>query len=271
LISGIYLILSLHISTPPSINTNIIDVQSKFDHIKPRAYVITADCRSPRFNVTKQNIERAFPDFFNVLCHLTIPLNDSRIHTSTVMLQRKFSSNLLAFVHLWTYKIPDQSQNPYEWSFIFEDDVNFIQAEKVLLPNFIASMKEFMYTPEIHMKDGFFYLGICGPTYPNDSQIIISRNSKIALYSEKGYGYCLHASAITAKRARLFWTEISSYRPNPTESSLDYQVRMYSNRSRNFFYTFGTSFHHPPKTGHYGIAYQDRGIFSTTVADEELS
>jgi hypothetical protein len=183
-----------------------------------------------------------------------------------VLIWKKFSSNLLTFIELWTYKIPDESKNVYEWAFIFEDDVNFNKPQNVFLPDFIQPLKEFMYTPEVQVKDGFFYLGICGPTYPNGSTIIISDNTNGTLYSKKGCGYCLHASAITAKRARLFWTEISSYRPNPTESSLDLHLRSYSIRSGNYFYIFGSNYLYPPGTGHFGIAFQDRGRFSTSIA-----
>ena len=105
------------------------------------------------------------------------------------------------------------------------------------------------------MKDGFIYLGICGPTFDNNSQSLISKNTNNSLISQRGYGYCLHATAITVKRARLFWSEISSYRPNSPDSALDLQVRDYSIRSKQHYYTFGSNFLYPPGTGHYGIAF----------------
>jgi hypothetical protein len=259
----VYLLLNLNTTPDPSFNTNIIEVQTR-----PDAYIITAACNSIRFNVTRQNIERVFPNFFNILCHLTVPLNDSRISTSPKMVQKKFSSNLLSIIELWTYKIPKNSKNVYDWSFIFEDDVNFNKPQTVFLSDFIAPLQELMIHPEVQMKDGFFYLGICGPLGPNISQTIVASNTRKALFSSKGYGYCLHASAITAKRARLFWTEISSYRPNPTEKSLDFQLRVYSIRSQSTFYVFGANFQFPRKTAHYGVAFQDRGQFPTTVADD---
>jgi hypothetical protein len=182
------------------------------------------------------------------------------------MVQKQFSSNLLAFVELWTYKIPKDSKNLYDWSFIFEDDVNFNKPQTVFLSDFITPLQELMIRPDVQMKDGFFYLGICGPIYPNNKSVIISNNTNGTFYSEKGYGFCLHASVITAKRSRLFWTEISSYRPNPTEHSLDFQLQSYSVRSNNSFYIFGSNFLFPPGTGHFGVAYQDRGKFESTVA-----
>ena len=178
------------------------------------------------------------------------------------------SSNLLAFVDLWTYVIPKESaSDPYEWSFIFEDDVNFINPSKVALLSYNNALKELLYNPEIQRQDGFVYLGICGPSFLNDTKPIVAKvtaNVNQTLISRKGPGCCLHASCITAKRSLLFWTEISSYRPN-LDLSLDKQLNDYSIRSSTFFYTFGANLLYPPGTDHFGIAYQDRGRFSNTV------
>ena len=234
-----------------------------------KAYILTGDCQSLRFNATRENIDRVFPFLFDVRCYLTIPLNDSRIHTGPTLIMKKFSSNLLAFVELWTYVIPEQSsKDPYEWSFIFEDDVNFINPTRVSLLSYTNALQQLMNDPEIQRKDGFIYLGICGPTFFNTTRTIVTNmqaDANETLVSQKGPGFCLHASGITAKRARLFWTEISSYRPN-LDLSLDKQLNDYSIRSNTYFYTFGSNFLYPPGTGHYGIAYQDRGRFTTTVA-----
>ncbi len=230
---------------------------------KINAFIITVDCNSLRYNVTRENIERVFPNFFEFRCFLMIPLNDSRIHTSEVILWKKFSSNLLSFIDLWTYEIPKYSENnEFQWSFIFEDDVNFNDPSKVGLRNYITSLQEFMNNPDVQIKDGFFYLGICGPKYLNDTELL---NTNKSLISQRSYGYCLHATGITIKRARSFWGEIASYRPNSPDLALDHQLREYSIRSKHYFYTFGSNFLYPPGTGHYGIAFQDRGRFSTTI------
>jgi hypothetical protein len=135
----------------------------------------------------------------------------------------------------------------------------------VSLPNFIRPLQELMYNPEIQIKDGFLFLGICGPTFDNDSPPLISKNTNNTLISQKGYGFCLHASGITAKRSRLFWTEISSYRPSSPKNALDFLFRQYCIRSKKYFYIFGTNFHYPPGTGHYGIAFQDRERFGSII------
>lgn len=237
-------------------------INTKINHAKINAFIISVNCNSLRYNATRENIERVFPNFFHIRCFLTIPLNDSRIHTSEVIHWKKFSSNLLAFIDLWTYVIPKYSQNnQLQWSFIFEDDVNFNDPSKIGLRNYIVPLQEFMKK----INDGFFYLGICGPIYSNDTQLFISKNTNNSLISQRGYGYCLHATGITVKRARSFWGEIASYRPNSPDLALDHQLREYSIRSKHYFYTFGSNFLYPPGTGHYGIAFQDRGRFSTTI------
>ena len=125
-----------------------------------------------------------------------------------------------------------------------------------------------MNNRQIQYNDGFLYLGICGPVYSKIHQPILIKSTNDGLLSRKGYGYCLHASAITAKRSKLLWTEISTYRPSSGELSLDFQLRLFCRRSNTNFYTLGTNLEYPPGTGHYGIAYQDRGRFESTVSDD---
>ena len=258
-------ILCLFLSQSDLFGMDSISFFSSSKRIK--AYIITADCRSPRFRVTKQNIERAFPNFFHVICFSNIPFNDSRVDPGPEPLWKKYASNQLSFIDLWTYVIPKHSKHDeLQWSFIFEDDVNFNNSSKVFLPNYISALQELMINPDVQLKDGFIYLGICGPTFHNTTHPLITSNTNGTLVSQRTYGYCLHASGITARRARLFWGEIASYRPNLRDASLDLQLRDYSIRSKNYFHTFGSNFLYPPGTGHYGIAYQDRGKFSTTVA-----
>lgn len=261
---GICLVLSVIYSVTSS-KSNVVVVEKRFTSEKKiNAFIITAKCYSERFNFTQINIEKAFPNLFQIHCFQSIPLDDSRIHTGDNILWKKLSSNLLGFIELWAYKIPELSTNEFDWSFIFEDDVDFVNATDVSLPNFNEPMKEFLNDRQIRMKDGFFYLGMCEPQYPRNESYLF-KNSTNMLVVPKAYGFCLHASAITAKKAKLFWTEISSYRPNAQELSLDYQLRNYCERSKNLFYVFGTNFQCPPDSRHFGIAYQNRKRFISTV------
>jgi hypothetical protein len=235
-------------------------IQSNVNQTRIKAYLITHDCNSFRFITTKANIERVFPEFFNIICHLHVPLSDPRIHLHTLQILKDFSSNLLTFLDLWTYIISNTSKNDFEWTFIFEDDVNFNDPSTVSLPNYIAPLQQLMDNREIQQKDGFFYLGICEPTFDNDSQPLISNDKTKGLESRKGCGTCLHASAITTNRSGLFWAEVSSYRPN-LDSTMGNILQDYCVRSRNSYYILGTNFLYPPGTRHCGIAYQDRGKF----------
>ncbi|UJR07948.1 hypothetical protein I4U23_012227 [Adineta vaga] len=229
------------------------------------AFIITYNCASLRFNITKTNIERVFPNYFHIYCFQSIPLNDSRIHLSSSRIAKKFSSNLLSFVNVWTHEIPKYSKNnELQWSFIFEDDVNFVNPSNFSLRNYIHPLEDMMKHPEIHLKDGLFYLGICGPKFSNKTHRFITNISNRTILSSKAFGWCAHAMGLTTKRARNLWFDISLYRPNP-EGSIDSFVREYSIRSKSEYYVLGSNLHWPPKTGHYGIAYQDRARFHSEM------
>jgi hypothetical protein len=242
-----------------------VKIQENRIETQINAFIITNNCTSLRFNITKENIERVFPNYFRIYCFKSIPLNDSRIHTSSSSVLKKFSSNLLSFIHVWTYEIPKYSINDdYQWSFVFEDDINFIEPSKFSLPNYINVLQELMQNSEIQINHGVFYLGICGPIFSNDSRSLISTNTNNSLLSSKGYGWCAHAMGLTTKRAKDFWIEMSLYRPNP-DAAIDFFLREYCIRSRNQFYILGSNLHWPPGTDHYGIAFQDRGRFRSEM------
>jgi hypothetical protein len=250
----------------PKTTLNNIKIRQEINQNQANAFIITNDCNSNRFKSTKDNIERVFPNFFHIYCFKSIPLNDSRIHTSSSSVYKKFSSNLLSFIFVWTYEIPKYSQynNDNEWSFVFEDDVNFIRPSKVSLSNYIEALQKLMTNTEIHFQHGLFYLGICGPTFENNSQTLIIKYSNDKILSSKGYGWCAHAMGLTIKRAKYFWTEISSYRPTP-DAAIDAFIRDYCIRSGNQYYILGSNLHWPPQTGHYGIAFQDRRKFPSQM------
>jgi hypothetical protein len=260
LFSNIYLLLW-------TCNTsNSTKYNSKLVPIRPNAFIITTECYSSRFNATKENIERVFPNYFNIYCFKAISLKDPRIHTIPSSVLKKFSSNLISFATIWTYEIQKYSQvDDDEWSFVFEDDVNFLDPSKFSLPNYISALQELMNNPEIHQKHELFYLGICEPIYENNTQPLVATFSNNSLFSHKGYGFCAHAMGFTTRRARHFWTEISLYRPSP-DAAIDLFLRDYCIRSGNRYYVLGSNFQWPPATGHYGIAFQDRGRFSSGMS-----
>jgi hypothetical protein len=84
-------------TTLTAANTKNIQNQSKPIELTPNAVIIPSDCKSLRFNVKKQSIELVFPIFLNISYFLSIQLNDSRIHSSSLLIHKEMSSNLLKF------------------------------------------------------------------------------------------------------------------------------------------------------------------------------
>jgi hypothetical protein len=245
------------------INSKIVGIEQNRIKTQINAFIITYDCTSVRFNITKKNIERVFPNYFHIYCFKSIPLNDSRVHTASSSVAKKFSSHLITFVEIWTHEIPKYSTNgDNQWSFVFEDDVDFIEPSKASLSNYINPLEELMQNPEIQLNHGVFYLGICGPTFPEGNAPLLSKSANNTLSSHKGYGWCTHAMGLTTKRAKTFWVEISLYRPSP-EGGMDLYLVEFCSRSKNHYYTLGSNLHWPPGIGHVGIAFQDRGRFQS--------
>jgi hypothetical protein len=241
-----------------------IQIRSQTIQTRANAFIVSTGCNSFRFNFTKENIQRVFPNFFNIYCFKPIPLNDSRIDKSLSLVDKKLGSNLISFVTLWTYEVTKYSTNgELEWSFIFEDDVNFIEPSNFSLPNYINAVQQLMHHPEIQLKHGVFYLGICGPTFTSDNYSLITPFSNNSLLSHTGCGRCVHAMGITTKRARDFWIEISLYYPIPNGPT-DIYIHNYCAKSENY-YILGSNLQWPPSSRHYGIAFQDRQRFPSEI------
>ena len=233
--------------------------KSKNDPIK--AYIITNNCSSNRFLSTKTNIERVFPKFFRITCYLHVHWNDPRLHPVNLVEIRKPSSNLLTFLDLWSYVIPNEPNLlADDWVFIFEDDVNFIDPKNVSLVNFITPLKLLIENVKIQNEHGFIYLGMCKRSLINSTVPFLLGNMSNTLQIGQGCGTCLHATGITAKRAHSLWTEITEYRPN-TDEFIDQQMQEYCFRSGKEFLILGTNLASPFNQSHRGIAYQDRFKF----------
>ena len=229
------------------------------------AFIVTMDCSSDRYNFTKQNIERALPNFCTFHCVKPVSLNDSHILQSIQLLDQRLASNLITFVTLLSNEIPKYLVNSeFEWAFVFEDDVDFIDPSKFSLPNYINPTKELMYNPEIQFDHGMFYLGICGPQFAKDNRTLNTSFSNNTLLSRRGCGFCVHAVGFTIKRARSLWGEISIYIPAPI-GAFDVFLQTYIDRSGRYPFILGANAEWPPGTGHHGVAYQDRARFGSQV------
>ncbi len=240
-------------------------IRTQINQTRANAFIISIDCNSPRSNFTKENIHRIFPNFFTIYCFKPIPLTDPRIDKSLSFRNKKLASSLLSFVTVWTDEIPKYSTNDeHEWSFVFEDDVGFVEPSNVSLPNYVNAIQELMHYPDVQLKHGMFYLGICGPKFPNDSHALIASFSNNSLLSRRGCGMCTHAVGLTTERARSLWGEISSYLPHP-RGAVDSYIRNYCVRSGNPYYILGANLLYEPNINHYGIAYQDRERFHSEI------
>ncbi|CAF1484859.1 unnamed protein product [Rotaria sp. Silwood1] len=241
-----------------------ISIVNKANQTQANAFIIAMDCNSARFNFTKKNIERVFPNFFHIHCFKVMQFNDSRINASLPALDKRLATSLITFVYLWTYELIKYSKNnELEWSFIFEDDVDFIEPSKVSLSNYINAVQVLMNHSEIRLKHGMFYLGMCGRTDIKDNTSLIIPFSNNTLISQQGCGYCTHAMGLTTKRARELWVDISLHIPiqsGPPDVYL-YTHCLHSEK----IYTLGSTLNWPPGTNHYGIAFQDRQRFHSQL------
>ena len=237
------------------------------------AFILTSSCTGIRHNTTVRHLERSFPGFFQFYCYESLPLNDSRIHSSNITLLKMFSSSLVSTIQIWTYEIPKYASSELEWSFFFEDDVNVVDPQTAAPQistwfNYTSILQELMHDEEVYKKHGLFYLGICGPIFNlTDRPLQATSDRNETLYHYKGYGYCGHALAFTTRRARLFWTEISSYRPASYHAGADQFIYEYCKRSGSRFYTFGANKQWPSPEDHFGLVFQDRGVFRSTVLE----
>ena len=241
-----------------------IQIQEKAMQTRANAFILSKHCSSARFNFTKQNIERVFPKFFSIYCFKPILLNDSCVDQSLSLVGKKPASNLISFVTLWTYEIIKYAtDDELEWSFIFEDDVDFVEPSKFGLSNYLDALQQLMYHPGAQIENGVFYLGICGPTFASSNHALPVRLSNNTLLIQKGCGKCAHGMGFTTKRAKHFWTDISLYCPipnGPADIFIDNHCAKVGN-----YYVVGSNLHGPPGSGHHGIAFQDRQRFQSQV------
>ena len=249
--------------TKQSILKNI-QIQEKAKQTRANAFITSTNCNSARFNFTKNNIERVFPKFFIIYCFKPILLNDSRIDQSLSLLGKKLASNLISFATLCTYEISKYATgDELEWSFMFEDDVDFVEPSKFGLSSYLDALQQLMYHPEVQIEDGVFYLGICGPTFAISDHSLPVRLSNNSLLIQKGCGRCAHGMGFTTKRAKHFWTDISLYCPIPNGPA-DIYIHKHCAKTGNY-YILGSNLHWPPGSRHYGIAFQDRQRFHSQV------
>ena len=235
------------------------------------AFILTTSCTGIRYNTTLTNLERSFSQLFRFHCCLLLSLNDSRVHPGDIISVKQRSSILVSIIQIWTYAIPKHTSSELQWSFIFEDDVNVI--DMITTPhqistwsNYTAMLQELMHDEEVQEKDGFFFLGIYSPLFnTTDRPLQYKSITNGTFFHYKGYGSCSHAFAITTRRARLFWTDISLFRSSQDDTGIDHYIYGYCSRGSHHFYTFAANkqWSNPPQ--HSGLVFQNRNAFQPLV------
>lgn len=117
---------------------------------------------------------------------------------------------------------------------------------------------------ELAKKDGILYLGTCNPDFRDNGTIIEQNNNSVFEY-RRGVYFCTHGVAYTKRRAKTLWGEMSAYRFLHSEIGADTIAREWQIRSNTFPISIAQNIHWPPGSAHYGLFYQDRDRFSSTM------
>lgn len=165
-----------------------------------KAFIISSNCPSPQFLYAKANLQRAFPHFFMIYCFQSIPLTDSRIDPQLSTGEKAVASDALSFTTLLIDQIANSARlDQYQWSFIFQDHVNFVSPTKFALDNYLDTVQELMHDFDIRIDDGVLYLGIHQPEFYAQHYGLVSSSSNSSLFSSKAFGRGTYAIALTKK------------------------------------------------------------------------
>jgi hypothetical protein len=180
-------------------------------------------------------------------------------HTSVFL---KVWSNRMAFLDALEEFVQDSSCTDKTWRFFFEDDI-------AIHPSATSDRAKLLVAKGVKLaeKDGFLYLGICGPncTLPG------SRLDK-EIEAARCAGTCAHAFGFQRWKAGEFLTEMSALTlKGPGGPVL---LGFYFDR---YMYEFGNQVHRiwvvgsnlkSPVTSvrdHYGLLFQDRALYPSTI------
>lgn len=230
---------------------------------RANAFILTTECNSDRYHSTVQTLENHFPSFFKFYCYPIISINDSHIHPASSLSYKQKSAILVSTIQIWTYEIMKRSADEFEWSFLFEDSIVIhnlqTSSSDSYGSNYIKILQELMTNVQVREKDGFFLLGSCESTFDEVEQGVMSSYifQGTHLMHIKGYGFCHHASAITRKRAKLFWTEISLYRSTMFEPSIDNYIQQFCIRNQSKFYIVAANKRHQTNVQFSGLIFKD--------------
>jgi hypothetical protein len=168
-------------------------------------------------------------------------------------------SNQLTFVNYFRKFVNDKSAKLDSWRFFFENDIALHPA--VTAHEARAAILEGM---QLAAADGMLYLGICGPRGCEAKTQLASTG----LEASRCSGCCSHAFGFTKWKAAAFLSVLPKFqiRPKVNGIHIDLVFMHYSNLVHKNWY-LGSSLKSPVKSvrDHFGILYQDRNHFNSTI------
>ena len=113
-------------------------------------------------------------------------------------------------------------------------------------------------------QEGILYLGTCAPEYvDNITNIRYSRDGLIEY--RRGTYFCTHAVAYTKWRARTIWNDFTMYGFLRTVLGSDTIARSWQTMSKTYPISVAANIQWPLATGHYGLFFQDRHKFKSSI------
>ena len=189
---------------------------------------------------------------------LEVYVGSRGFHTSAFL---KVWSNRMAFIDALEEFVQDSNCTRNTWRFFFEDDI-------AIHPNITHARARVLIAKGVKLadEDGFMYLGICGPNCTE------ARHLDKYVQAARCAGTCAHAFGFQQWKAAEFLTEMSGLTLKGVEGPVvlgfffDRFMYEYGNQVRKIW-VVGSNLKSPVETvfDHFGILFQDRAMFHTTI------
>ena len=183
--------------------------------------------------------------------NISLP-NDARM--------RKTLSNRLTFHDMITNfaREPGHVSNSTDWMFFFEDDINDHPGVHV--------HRAIVQGMHISAVDGILYLGICSPRCELGSNHTIQ-----GVEYSRCHGNCAHAFGVAKWKCSriipLFLILQKEYSTGTHMLYFDQGLHKYGEKVNPIF-VVGTNLASPVDARHFGLFYQDRGIFHSQIDND---
>lgn len=179
-------------------------------------------------------------------------------HTSAFL---KVWSNRMAFIDALEEFVQDSNCTRNTWRFFFEDDI-------AIHPDVTPERARVLVAKGLKLadKDGFLYLGICGPDCKDP--LLLGKGVQAARCA----GTCAHAFGFQQWKAGEFLTEMSGLTLRGVEGPVilgfffDRYMYEYGNQVQKVW-VVGSNLKSPVRTvmDHFGLLFQDRALYPSTI------